>query len=53
MTAAREKDRMLEDPFGEEPWKVALEPGCLRTICYISIHALSPLKDWILNGIAE
>ena len=30
VTAARDRDRMLEDPFGEEPWKVALEPGCPR-----------------------
>ena len=53
MTAAREKDRMLEGSFGEDAWKVALEPGCPRTRCYISIHALSPLTDWILTGIAE
>ena len=53
MTAAREKDRMLEDPFGEESWKVALEPGCLKAKCQISIHALSPLTDKILKGITE
>ena len=53
MTAAREKSRMLRGSFGEEPWKVALEPGCPGMKCQVSAHALSPLKDRILKGITE
>jgi len=28
ISAVRERGRKLEDPFGEELWKVALEPAC-------------------------
>ena len=61
ITAAREKNRMLEGSFGEVLWKVALEPE-RRTLVYrndisayaeVSVHALSPLTDKILIGIAE
>ena len=61
IAAARENDRRLQGCFGEALWKVALEPE-RRTWVYckdvltdteVSAHALSPLADKILIGIAE
>ena len=62
MTAAvREKNCMLKSSFGEASWKVALEPERRTPVCCkvmladaaVSVHALSPLTDKILMGIAE
>ena len=62
MTAAvREKNRTLKSSFGEALWKVALEPERRTPVCHkliyacaaVSVHALSPLTDKILMGIAE
>ncbi len=58
-TAARESRYKLKGSFGEETWKVALEPGrrtgndmrfcdteCRKNADYaVGVHARSPLSD--------
>ena len=60
--AARENDCKLKGRFGKALWKVALEPERRTSACReniitadaaVSVHALSPLADKILMGIAE
>lgn len=54
ISAVRENGHLLRDRFGEELWKVALEPECrtqpIPDAAYaaVSIPALSPLADQIL-----
>jgi len=43
-TAAREGSHKLKGRFGEESWKVALEPGC-RTICPCAAFRMGALWD--------
>lgn len=54
MSAVRENGHLLRGRFGEELWKVALEPECrtrpIPNAIYtaVSVPALSPLADKIL-----